>query len=118
MKKPDSFILNNFNEEKLKHIIFYIQQKYSRGAIIYGSVGFCAKMAYNVSTGFNIDVPVSDDIYYTNLDESDIYNTGLIGRYVSHTPIVCVPELNNINAIVVPDWGNLWDNYFKENKGE
>lgn len=120
MKKPDSFILNNFDEEKLKHIIFYIQQEYSRGAIIYGSAGFCNKMASKIFVGYSVDILIDDDNYYKNLDEKDVFDTGLIGQYICNTPIICVPELNEINAVIVPDWGNFWNNYLEEknNKGE
>ena len=71
----------------------------------------------NVFAGFNIDITVEDDIYYKNLEKSDILDTGLLGKY-GGTPIICVPELNDINAVIVPDWGNFWNNYLKENKGE
>lgn len=43
MNKPNSFILSNFDEEKLKYIIFYINQTYNCKAIIYGSAGFVMK---------------------------------------------------------------------------
>lgn len=119
MNKPDSFILSNFDEEKLKHIIFYINQIYDRKAIIYCSVGFCNKMASKMFIGYSVDIPIDDDNYYKDLDENNIFYTGLIGQYICNTPIICVPELNEINAIIVPDWGNFWNNYLeKNNKGE
>lgn len=116
MNKPDSFILNNFDEEKLKHIIFYINQTYNHRAIIYGSVGFCYKMAETLfHIGFSINNLIDEDDYYKSLNENDIHTPGHIGTYIYNTPIICTPELNEINAVIVPDWGNFWSNYFKEN---
>ena len=109
MTQPDSFILNNFDDEKINNIRCYIGQVYNLGTIIYGSVGFCAKMIANITIG----ITVKDDIYYKSLNRNDVYDTGLIGKYCG-IPIICVPELNEINAIIVPDWTNFWGNYFQK----
>ena len=117
MNKPISFILNNVNEEEINTIIGYIRANYGRGCIIYGSVGFCVKLSNELFATFVIMNGI-DDNYYKNLNEQDIDDIGLLGR-IGNTPIICVPELNEINAVIVPDWCNHWGKYFeKENENE
>jgi len=98
MIKPTSFILNNFDKNKLLHIIYYIKAKYNKNSIIYGSTGFCAKAVDEVN-----QTP-KEDIFYRILNEEEAPETRRIGVYKG-TPIYCVPELNEINAFIVPDWG-------------
>jgi len=118
MNKPTSFILNNVDEEKIKHIIGYIRNQYGIGCIIYGSVGFCVKLSTKLFNASIIDESINNDIYYKNLDEKDAKDIGLIGKIYTN-PIICVPELNKINAVIVPDWCNHWGKYFeKENENE
>ena len=108
MIKPTSFILNNFDKNKLLHIIYYIKTKYNKNSIIYGSTGFCTKAADAVSQ------TLKEDIFYRILNEEEASEIGRIGVYKG-TPVYCVPELNEINAFVVPDWGNYFENK-KENE--
>lgn len=97
MIKPDSFILNDFNEEQLQSIIYYIKNRYERDSIIYGSVGFFHKAADTIIG------PLKEDVYYKSLDEADPSEVGLVGSYKG-AAVYCVPELKQLNAFVVPDW--------------
>ena len=117
MNKSTSFILNNVDEKEIKHIMSYIRNQYCRGCIIYDSVGFCVKLSTKLFPAFIIDESI-DDTYYKNLNATDAKDIGLIGKIYTN-PIICVPELNEINAVIVPDWCNHWGKYFeKENENE
>ena len=110
MNKPKSFILKNFNAKEIFQIVSYIKEKYKKNSLIYASIGFCCKMADNVLG------TISDDTLYESLTENKMTEVGLIGVFKG-TPIICTPELNKINAIIVPDWSNFYHYYFKkENK--
>ena len=81
MIKPTSFILNNFDKNKLLHIIYYIKTKYNKNSIIYGSTGFCTKAADAVSQ------TLKEDIFYRILNEEeaseiDLTFTTLMGDQV------------------------------------